>query len=314
MDVLFTNKLYTVLAGFLIFLLRVIYSSVIFFKISCSSKKTRNVLTYLSFPFPIITGIICIVKYRKSLKDSIIILVTLVFTLVSMLIMGTAYTYSQSEKYYDRDKTEHINSYSVNFVDEKGNNYAYDFDRSGYDRLYINDTEEYLLADLCYINKDGYLSYDEDMSITAKDENFCVDTDGQIYYPAKFTTFDKDGKIKYFFNSGNFRYDKFGNAYTYDHVPYFDENGNKYVYSFDSSSLKGCYTNVSTGETFDNEYSFVDENGYFVYDREHNFVKQEKQDEMAIYTDSSGKMYYWASSVSWDKAGNILDSFGKIVK
>lgn len=314
MDILFTNKLYTFLVMLLIFIFRVIYSSVIYFKIDCNNKKTRNVLTFLSFPFPIITGIICVAKYRKSMKDAIIVLVTLIISLASMLLISTMFIYTQSDKYYDKDKTEYMNASSVNFVDKEGNKYSFDFERSGYDRLYINNTEEYFNSDLCYINTDGYLYYDKDMSITAKDENSCVDIDGQIYYPAKYTTFNEDGTAKYIFNSANFSYDRFGKAYTYDYVPYFDENGNKYSYSFDSSSQKGCYTNINTGKIFDNEYSFVDENGYFVYDKKHNFTKQVNSDEMITYIDSSGKVYYRASSVSWDKDGNLLDSLGKSIK
>ena len=107
-------------------------------------------------------------------------------------------------------------------------------------------------------------------------------------------------------------YDRFGNAYTYERVPYYDESGNKYSYSFDSVSLKGCYTKIVTKETFENEYSFVDEHGYFVYDEKHDFVKQDEAGR--IYKDSSGKTYYWASSISWDKNGNLLDASGKVIE
>ena len=87
---------------------------------------------------------------------------------------------------------------------------------------------------------------------------------------------------------------------------------NKYSYSFDSVSLKGCYTKIVTKETFENEYSFVDEHGYFVYDEKHDFVKQDEAGR--IYKDSSGKIYYWASSISWDKSGRLLDASGKVIE
>ncbi len=311
MDIILKNKLFTVL---LLLIFRVVYSVIIYCKIDCSNKKLQNALTFLSFPFPIITGIICVVKYRKSLKDAVIILITLVVSLTSIFLISIAYGYNQNEKYYDKERNGYINAYDMSFIDIKGNNYTFNFDLSGYERLYINDTDEYLNADLCYINSKGFLFYDEDMSIIAKDETSCIDEDGSIYYPAKYTTFNKDGTIKYSFNSANFNYDRYGNAYTYNYVPYFDKEGNKYAYSFDSSSQQGYYTNISTKEIFDNENSFVDENGYFVYDKRNNFVKQEKTGEIDTYKDSSNKIYYWASSVSWDKEGNLLDSFGKIIK
>lgn len=294
----------------IIIVIKLLYSTVIYFKIDCNSKKTRNVLTFLSIPFPIITGVICIVKYRKSTKAAIAIFAVLVLSLASTVGIGTAYEYSRHEKYYSSDGTAHIHPYDVSFMDEKGNRYAFDFDKGGYDRFYINGTDEYLNADLCYIDGNGYLHYDDDLSIKAKDKTCCVDEDGSIYYPAKYSYFNKDGSINY--NGAVLNYDRFGNAYTYERVPYYDESGNKYSYSFDSVSLKGCYTKIATKETFENEYSFVDEHGYFVYDEKHDFVKQDEAGR--IYKDSSGKTYYWASSISWNKNGNLLDASGKVIE
>lgn len=313
MNVLFANKLYTILYIVVLLIFRVLYATVIYYKANFSNQKTRNLLTFLSFPFPIVTGIICIVKYRKSAKNSIIILVTLVISLVSVMTINLVYTYVQKEKYYDNNGTEHLYAYDVNFTDVKGNVYTFDFDKSGYDRLYINNTDDYLNADLCYIDSEGYLYYDEDMSITAKDETCCLDEDGSIYYPARYTVFNKDGTINYNFNSANFNYDRFGNAYTYEYVPYYDEDGNKYIYSFDSTAQKGFYTNVDTKEIFDNEYSFVNQNGYFVYDKDHIFTEKTNEENVKTYQDLTGDIYYWASSISWDKEGNLIDSFGKII-
>ena len=152
------------------------------------------------------------------------------------------------------------------------------------------------------------------MSITVNDENLCVDEDGSLYYPVKYTSFKKDGTIDYHYFKDDFRYDRLANAYTYVYVPYYDTDGNKYFYSFDTATQKGSYTNVETGEAFDNEYSFVDENGYLVYDKEHSFVQQRDVPNVRTYTDSAGKTYYWASGVFWDENGNSLDSFGEIIK
>lgn len=302
MATLFTNDFYAILCTIAVFLFRLLYAFVIYKKVDCDSKKTRNLLFALSFPFPIITAIICIVKYRKSVKDLIIILVTLVVSMASVLAIGVAYTYTQIEKYYDKDGTQHLSPYEMNFTDAQGNSYTFDFDKSGYDYFYINNTDERLNSDLCYIDSNGYLIYDEDMSITAKDKNHCVDEDGSIYYPAKYTTFNEDGTIDYIFS--NFSYDRLGNAYTYKYVPFYDKDGSKYSYAFDSASQKGYYTNIDTEESFENEYSFVDEDGYFVYDKNHDFVKQDA-DNPRIYKDSTGKIYYWASSVYWDENGEL---------
>ena len=97
-------------------------------------------------------------------------------------------------------------------------------------------------------------------------------------------------------------------------IPYFDADGNKYCYSFNSDTLKGSYTNLATGESFDNDYSFVDENGYLVYDSKQEFVKLENAEYSSQYKDSDGKIYYWASSVTWDENGKMHDSYDKVIQ
>lgn len=298
----------------LIIALKALYATIIYSKCKCYDKKTRNIFTFLSIPFPIIIGIICITKYKKSVKDISVILITLIFSLVSITALGFVSEYNSMEKYYDKDGTAHVYKFDVVYTDVEGNKYTFDYEKAGYEFLYINSTDEYLDADFCYLDSEGYLHYDNDFSIVAKDENYSIDVDGTIYYPAKFTTFNKDGTINYVYNSGNFRYDRLANAYTHDYIPYFDVEGNKYYYSFNSKIQKGFYTKFLTGEIFENEYSFVDENGYFVYDKGHNFIEQKDIKNVKTYKDSSGKIYYWASGISWDKKGNLLDSFGNIIQ
>lgn len=303
-----------ILPTVIILIFKIIYATVIKLKCNCEDKKIRNLFVFLSFPCPIITGILCATLYKKSVKDNIIIIITLIFSLASILTVSIFSAYNEREKYYDRDGTAHIYASDVVFTDTDNNKYTFNFVKSGYSLLYINSTDKYLDADYCYINSEGYLHYDDDMSITATDEDYCVDTDGSIYYPSKYTSFNKDGTINCRFSSTNLKYDRFGNAYIHDNIPYFDADGNKYFYSFDSDTQKGLYTNTSTGEVFENEYSYVDENGYFVYDEKHNFIKQENVDNVRTYKDSSGKIYYWASGVSWDKDAQLLDSYGEIIK
>lgn len=307
MTIIFTSKVFEIIFWVVIILMKVLYAVTIFFKCKYDNKRIRNVITFLSILFPIIIGIVCIIKYKKSTKDAFIILITLILYLFSIIAVGAIHTNSVQEKYYDKEGKAHTYASDITFTDTDGNKYTFDFEKTGYDYLYINGTDERLDANLCYLDRNGYIHYDDDLSITAKDETSCVDEDGSIYYPAKYTTFNKNGSINYSFDSDNFKYDRFGNAYTYDYVPYYDSDGNKYFYSFDSNTQKGTYTNISTRETFENEYSFVDENGYFVYDKEHSFKNQKDIENVKTYKDSSGKTYYWASGVSWDKNGNLLN-------
>ncbi len=314
MTTIFSSKVFAIICWVIIVVIKVLYAVTIYCKCKYDNKKERNVITFLSIPFPIIIGIICITKYKKSTKDTFIILLTLVLYLVSIIAVGAIYTYSTQEKYYDKDGKVSVYASDIIFTDDYGNKYTFNFDKTGYDYLYINGTDECLDANLCYLDNKGYIYYDEDVSITAKDETCCIDDDGSLYYPAKFTTFNEDGTINYVYNSGNFRYDRLGNAYTHDYVPYYDKDENKYIYSFNSETNEGFYTNISTKEIFDNEYCFVDEDGYFVYDNEHSFIKQESIENVRTYTDSLGNIYYWASGVSWNKNGELLDSFGEIIK
>lgn len=322
MENIFSDKALSIILCCFILIIRALYAFVIYYKCKWTDRKTRNVLTFLSFPFPIIIGIICISKQKKYGKAISTILIAVIAYIIGIILISLIAIYSVSflsvygshEKYYDRDGTSHIYAYDVVFTDADNNRYTFDFDKSGYDYLYINSTGERLNADYCYLNSEGYLYYDDDMSITAASEDYCVDTDGSVYYPSKYTTFNKDGTIKYHFNSANFKYDRLANAYIDDYVPYYDVNGNKYLYSFDSDTQKGTYTNIATGKAFDNEYSFVDENGYFVYDENHNFIRQEDIKNIIAYKDSAEKTYYWASAVSWNENGQLLDSYGEVIR
>lgn len=250
---------------------------------------------------------------RNSTKRKIIIAVALIIYIVFSISAVVIVFYSTKEKYYDANGEVHFNMSGVSFLDADGNKYTFNFEKSGYDRLYINGTDEYLNSDLCYLNENGLLIYDDDMSICVFDENTCKDTDGELYYPAKFTTFNKDGSLNYSFNSANFHYDRLKNAYTYNYVPYYDKDLNKYAYSFDSQLLKGFYTNLSTGEKFENEYCFVDENGYLVYLIDQELSEHKYENGFKIYTDSNRNKYFWASSVTWDKNGNMYNSHGDLL-
>ena len=312
-----TSKAAVILCIFIIVVSRLFVALVVYINCKDKDKYLRTVLTLLSIAFPIVTGIVSATECKRNPKKVVSIIISLIIyfavSLSAISVLSYNISYNQSEKYYDREGNAFLDRSEVTFQDTDGNEYSYNFDKSGYDYLYINGTQKRLNSDLCYIDIDGYLHYDEDMSILVKDSTCCVDEDGSLYYPARYSTFNEDGSIHYFFNVNNFSYDRFKNAYTYDYVPYYDRDLNKYRYSFDSNTLKGSYTNVNTGEVFENEYCFVDEDGYLVYDNEHSFTGEKNEDGFDVYTSPDGSIYYWASSISWDKDGNLLDSFGKVI-
>lgn len=247
-----------------------------------------------------------ILKFGKNKRSSGPLSVVFgIISLAAFVILIVSYSNREEVKYYDKNGNEYEYQSDVQYRDADNNIYTYDFDKTGFDYLYINNTDKRLAAYLCYLDKDGYVIYDGDMSITVKDENSCSDTDGTVYYPVKYSYFNKDGSIFSVFPS-DYEYDMFGNAYTYDYVPFYDRDENKYMYSFDSNAQKGYYTNISTGESYENEYTFVDENGYLVYDKDHILEKSSDETENKVYYDNSGNKYYWASSVYWDENGILL--------
>lgn len=290
--------------------------SIIAVALNCEADRRRNTGVYvlLSIPFSVLTGIVCFCKtpaaeWNKKHKQSLVVFILALLFLAVGLFSG----YKGNNNAYFGPKGEGYSSqYDITFYDEAGNTYNYDFDRHGTDYLYINDTEEKLPAHLCYLDEDAVLFYDKEMNITAVDETRCVDANGKTYYPVRYVDFDKNGDIHYHFKADD--YDRLGNTYTYDYVPYYDRDGNKYGYSFDSSTQKGTYTNVISGECFDNDYAFVDKDGYFVYDSNHEFVKQQDSTYHCQYADSDGNLYYWASAVHWEKGGVLYDSYGNRIE
>ena len=88
-------------------------------------------------------------------------------------------------------------------------------------------------------------------------------------------------------------------------MPVYDKNGNKYFYTFDSSLQQGFYTDVKSKKSYDNTYSFVDENGYFVYDENKEFKRIDNSSDVMEYVSPDGEHYFFASSVSWNSDGNL---------
>lgn len=310
MKTIFYNKVFI---SILIMIFKVLYMVVIYHKCNYDTKAKRNLLTFLSIPFPIIICIICVTKYKRSNKDSIIIFITLILYIVSIFVVGNVFSTDERVMYYDKDGIAHNYAYDVTFTDEEGNRYSFG-NKTWNQVIYKNTNEKALDAALCYINSEGYLHYDDDISITAKDETCCIDNNGELYYPAKYTSFNKDGTIKYVFNSANFKYDRFAKAYVHDYIPYYDSYGNKYMYSYDGITCVGSYINLDTGKSFDSEYTYVDKNGYLVYDVNHSFVELENINSVKIFKDFDGNLYYKATSVTWNKNGELLDSAGNVVK
>ena len=62
---------------------------------------------------------------------------------------------------------------------------------------------------------------------------------------------------------------------------------------------------MKSKKSYDNTYSFVDENGYFVYDENKEFKRIDNSSDVMEYVSPDGEHYFFASSVSWNSDGNL---------
>lgn len=105
-------------------------------------------------------------------------------------------------------------------------------------------------------------------------------------------------------------YDRLGNVYYESNdVVYYDEQGNTYTYDEDEYSFES-----EDDIDYYDDYCYVDENGYFCIDMTAVDSLGEEEsitfdEDTLYYSDSDGKLYYWACEVSWDKDGNLVDSY-----
>lgn len=111
--------------------------------------------------------------------------------------------------------------------------------------------------------------------------HYAYDVDGiQTYYDLKGNTYTNPNDVLY--------YDRFGNTYSYD------MNKNAFI----NGRIE--YKSI---------LSHVDTDGYFVYDANHNFHLYEDSEDSLCKEDDNGNLYYYADFISWDKDGNMVDSF-----
>lgn len=129
------------------------------------------------------------------------------------------------------------------------------------------------------------------------------DFDFSYGYNEKYGYTDEKGNTVY--------YDRLGNAYNEsEDVLYYDAHGNVYTYEADEFAFESA-NDVEHYE----DYCYVDADGYFYID----VVAEESDSGMretisydentGYYADKDGNTYYLAYEISWDKDGNLVDSY-----
>ena len=95
-------------------------------------------------------------------------------------------------------------------------------------------------------------------------------------------------------------YDMLGNSYNDPNdVLYYDRFGNVYQYNREYSSF------TCDGYEYFSFSSYVDKNGYFVYDDNRTLTYV----DLGEWMDSDNNIYFNYFCASWDSEGNLIDSF-----
>lgn len=133
------SKAAVILCIFIIVVSRLFVALVVYINCKDKDKYLRTVLTLLSIAFPIVTGIVSAAECKRNPKKVVSIIISLIIyfavSLSAISVLSYNISYNQSEKYYDREGNEFLDRSEVTFQDTDGNEYSYNFDKSGYDYL-----------------------------------------------------------------------------------------------------------------------------------------------------------------------------------
>ncbi|MDE6110492.1 MAG: cytochrome ubiquinol oxidase subunit I [Eubacterium sp.] len=119
---------------------------------------------------------------------------------------------------------------------------------------------------------------------------------------AETETIESDAyHFAYVVNGVETYYDMIGNSYTDPNdVLYYDVFGNVYQYHKENGNF------TCNGYEYFSFSSYVDENGYFVYDDNHKLTYDTDNGE---WVDSDHNIYFNYFCASWNADGNLIDSF-----
>lgn len=106
-------------------------------------------------------------------------------------------------------------------------------------------------------------------------------------------------------------YAKNGLRYDYDRLPYFEENGTRYMYyttnedpGDGSGYIKHYFLVNQKGDIYEDYMCYVNSDGYLYFDTSRSLKQQE---DKITYKDQAGNTYTRAFETSWDENGNLLD-------
>lgn len=96
---------------------------------------------------------------------------------------------------------------------------------------------------------------------------------------------------------------------SYMDVPLYDREGNTYMYE-PEWFVPGDYMDAN-GDIYENERSYLDEDGYFYYDTDGKLTFYHEDGYYRYYTDGEKLYFSLESYVYWDEDGVMYDKSGK---
>lgn len=96
--------------------------------------------------------------------------------------------------YYDMKKNPYIDNFEVVYYTEDGTEYIYEY-RSDGDGLISIENNEFHNAKECFVNKEGYLIFDDSLYDSVDEYNHSAEKDGETYYLAGYVSWDKNGNL-----------------------------------------------------------------------------------------------------------------------
>lgn len=125
----------------------------------------------------------------------------------------------------------------------------------------------------------------------------------------KYSSFDsepfKKMRVK---DKGYYAKNKY--IYDYEKIPYFEEDGTRYIYRMEnedpgdkSGYIKHYYLVSQKGDKYEDDICYINSDGYLYFDTAH---KLKVQSDGLTYKDAVGNSYTRAFETSWDENGNII--------
>lgn len=302
-----SSAIISMLANIFSILFSVMIMLTIGFDLKVHGKKDRALWMVLSFFFPVIVGIVYLIK-RNSYKNNAPKICLNCNTPASpdaVFCTNCGGTNLQSAKNPETDKNEKSrNTTFIIGIVSLVLSVTLSITALAFTISSFGGLDELLNNVIGYIDDDNY-DFDFDSDYDFDLDNY-FDED---YYGYKDTEINH---YAYTSNGNAVYYDMKGNAYfNSSEVLYYDKNDVAYRYDKADGEFEST---VNDDVEINAYYCYIDKDGYLYYDSDDLLEWQDEYDENAdeysgYYCDVLGNKYYDVMDVSWNSEGKLVDSY-----